>query len=73
MIKHEACQTLTVGQSEYCSITRCPDCRTYHLHIGPLSLRLREEVFENICAALSSIYREHYGHKERFDLSMRNH
>lgn len=73
MNQHDACQTLTVGQSEYCSITRCPDCRTYHLHIGPLSLRLREEVFENICGALSSIYRDHYGHKERMDLSMRSH
>lgn len=73
MSQHEACQTLTVGQSEYCSITRCPDCRTYHLHIGPLSLRLREEVFENICGALSSVYREHYGHKERMDISMRSH
>ena len=57
MSQHEACQTLTVGQSEYCSITKCPDCRTYHLHIGPLSLRLREEVFESICGALSSVYR----------------
>ena len=73
MSQHETCQTVTVGQSEYCSITRCPDCRAYHLHIGPLSLRLREEVFESICAALSSIYREHYGHKERMNISMQSH
>ena len=45
----------------------------YHLHIGPLSLRLREEVFENICGALSSIYREHYGHKEHAKMSVHSH
>ena len=73
MSQHTACQTLTVGQSEYCSITQCPDCRMYHLHIGPLSLRLREEVFENICGALSSIYREHYGHKEQVNISVHSH
>ena len=73
MSQHEACQTLTVGQSEYCSITKCPDCRTYHLHIGPLSLRLREEVFESIWGALSSVYREQYGHKEQMNMSMHSH
>lgn len=67
-----ACQTLPVGQSEYCSVTQCPDCRTHHLHIGPLSLRLREEVFENICAAFTCVYRERHGHKEQMSRSMRS-
>ena len=73
MSQHTTCQTVTVGQSEYCSITQCPDCRMYHLHIGPLSLRLREEVFENICGAFSSIYREHYGHKQPPNVNIHSH
>lgn len=73
MSQHTTCQTVTVGQSEYCSITQCPDCGMYHLHIGPLSLRLREEVFENICGTLSSIYREHYGHRQHPRVNMHSH
>ncbi len=73
MNQHDTCKTLTVVQSEYCSVTRCPDCGMYHLHVGPLSLRLREEVFTSICAALSSIHRGHYGHNEHLNMSVRSH
>ena len=73
MSQHSTCQTVTVGQSEYCSITQCPDCRMYHLHIGPLSLRLREEVFENICGTLSSIYRERCGRRQHHNLNIHTH
>ena len=73
MSKHTACPTVTVEESEYCSITRCPDCGMYHLHIGPLSLRLREEVFDNVCMTLSAVYREHCVQRERVNLRMHSH
>lgn len=73
MTQHTACHTLPVGQSEYCSITQCPDCRMFHLHLGPLSLRLREEVFENICATLSGVHRERHRRKEQVELRPHSH
>ena len=48
MSNHSHCETEIIAQSESCTITRCITCDTYHLHIGPMTLRLKEEVFNSI-------------------------
>ena len=48
MSSHTTCVTEIISQSDSCTITRCKSCKTYHLHIGPLSLRLKEDMFESL-------------------------
>ena len=53
--RHDYCETEVLAQTRYCVIGRCRGCRTYHLHLGAVSLRLREAVFSDLCAALSGV------------------
>lgn len=48
MSKHTVCETEIISESPSCTITRCKCCNTYHLHIGPMSLRLKEEMFNSL-------------------------
>ncbi len=48
MSEHKTCKTEIISESSACTITRCKSCNTYHLHIGPMSLRLKEEVFNDL-------------------------
>lgn len=73
MSHHNACETVVVGQSRYCSITQCPECRMFHVHIGPLSLRLKQEVFEDVCEMLVEAYMDQKDYKEHAKVSMLNH
>ncbi len=73
MKKEKSCQPVLVGQSRYCSVTGCPDCNMYHLHVGPFSLRLKYEVFDDICETLIEIYRSHHMHNSPGKLRMRSH
>lgn len=57
MKTHTPCDTVLVGKSEYCDVTHCKECKSYHLHIGFMSLHLNEEVFETICEVLIGIYK----------------
>lgn len=50
--KQTRCESELVVQGEYGSVTRCPHCNLYHLHIGPMSFRLEGEIFESVCAML---------------------
>ena len=56
MKNHTACETIILGQTQYCNISHCPECKMYHLHIGPVSLHLKETVFDSVCELLSDIY-----------------
>jgi hypothetical protein len=56
MKNHTACETVLLGQTRYCNISHCPECKMYHLHVGPVSLHLKEDVFDSICELLSDIY-----------------
>ena len=55
MKKDSRCEPEIVVETNYCTVLGCPHCHTYFLQIGPMSLRLKEEVFINICQALAGI------------------
>lgn len=73
MKNHTACKTLTLASSEFCTINQCPDCDMYHLHIGPVSIRLRSDVFDNICETLLNVYQHKYARGESNSQSLRSH
>lgn len=56
MNQKSPCSSEVVAQSAFSSITVCPHCNLYHLHIGPMSFRLEGEIFESFCAMIV----EHY-------------
>ena len=58
MKNHNICETIMIGQSKFCSVSQCPDCNVYHLHMGPISIRLRQDVFNGLCEMLMNIYME---------------
>lgn len=49
MSEAKKCRSELVAESKFSSITVCPDCNLYHLHIGPMSFRLEAEIFESFC------------------------
>lgn len=53
---HDSCDTVLLGHSKYCHIAHCSECEAYHLHIGPMTLHLKEDVFENICEVIVSVH-----------------
>lgn len=73
MKSHVACQTTVVARSEYCFVTQCPECDMFHIHIGPMSLRLKSEVFEGICETLFSIFQQGDNRLHQYDQSMHSH
>ena len=48
MKNHKTCRSELVAQSSFSSITVCPDCNIYHLHIGPMSFRMEADVFQSV-------------------------
>ncbi len=48
MKNHKTCRSELVAQSAFGSITVCPDCNLYHLHIGPMSFRMEADVFQSV-------------------------
>lgn len=73
MSQHNSCETILLGQSGVCSVTQCPECNLFHLHVGPMSLRLNAKVFESVCQTLTAIYLERGGHKKNFSNSLHSH
>ena len=56
MKNHTECETVLLGRSRYCNISHCPECGIYHLHIGMISLHLKESVFNSLCDLLVNIH-----------------
>jgi len=56
MHDEDLCETEILAKSRFCVIARCTGCHSYHLHLGAVSLRLREEVFRDICETLARVY-----------------
>ena len=54
MSVHDICETEIISESPSCTVTRCSNCKTYHLHIGPVSLRLKQDMFINISNTILS-------------------
>lgn len=42
------CNVEVLIQKTLCSVTVCRKCRVYVLHIGPMSFRLEEEIFDEL-------------------------
>lgn len=56
MHDEELCETEVLAKSRFCVIARCTGCRSFHVHLGAVSLRLREEIFCDICETLAKVY-----------------
>ncbi len=48
MKNHRTCRSEVVAQGTFGSVTVCPDCGVYHLHIGPMSFRMEADVFHGV-------------------------
>lgn len=49
MDNHRVCRTESVAEGKFCSVTICPDCQLYNLHVGPMSFRMAPEIFNGLC------------------------
>jgi len=52
----DACETEILAKSKFCMIAHCRACNSFHLHFGAISLRLREEIFRDICETMAGVY-----------------
>ena len=53
MKNHKVCRSELVAQSAFGSVTVCPDCNLYHLHIGPMSFRMEADIFQSIAQMMA--------------------
>lgn len=44
--------TALLAQSEVCSVERCRDCGTIHLHLGHATMRIPPDGFAALCETL---------------------
>lgn len=56
MKNHKTCRSELVAQSTFSSITVCPDCNLYHLHIGPMSFRMEADIFQSVAEMIAGCY-----------------
>jgi len=70
---HNRCENEMIAQSRCCCITRCVDCRTYQLHVGPVSLRLKAEAFEEFCETIAELYSRQATHPVSGKTGLRSH
>lgn len=56
MNKNVNCISEVVVQGKFSSVTLCPECNLYYIHIGPMSFRLEADVFENVCEMFAEFY-----------------
>ncbi len=55
-MSEQGCIMSSVDNCEYGSVIKCPDCSTFRLNIGPLSLKLHEEVLMELAAMMGRIH-----------------
>lgn len=55
MANRSPCQSETIAEANGCVIQKCSDCGVYHLHVGPVTLRLRPEIFDNLCTLMARL------------------
>lgn len=48
ILGHDMCEIEVLSESSACTITHCKSCHTYQLHIGSISIRLKEYSFKSI-------------------------
>ena len=70
---HAPCETVLLGQSQFCTVSHCADCKAYHLHIGPMTMHLKEKVFESVCEVLIDVYMRKNKHTHYIDQSIHQH
>lgn len=55
MDNQSACTSELIANNGFSSITVCPKCEVYHLHIGPMSFRLDAEMFESFSEMMTKL------------------
>lgn len=53
MSSKEPCQPLQLASNLCCEVVCCPQCHAVHLHIGPISLKLPLNAFQEVSSALA--------------------
>ena len=56
MAHESGCDTQVLAQSRSCTVQVCTDCGLYHVHMGPVSLRLTRPLFEGLCRTLAELH-----------------
>ena len=56
MKNHKVCRSELIAQCAFGSITVCPDCNLYHLHIGPMSFRMEADIFQSVAQMIAGCY-----------------
>jgi hypothetical protein len=71
--ENEPCETEVLARSQFCIISRCKGCKTFHLHLGAVSVRLREEMFGDLCGTLAGAFLEVSGKQAAASSPQHNH
>jgi hypothetical protein len=50
----EPCRPVHLAGENCCDVSYCPQCKTFHLRIGPLSVRLPRVVFDEVVTTLAT-------------------
>ncbi len=49
----KACSTRRLLSSPQMAVDHCPHCGTFHLHVGPVSMRLDRNTFDHLVDGLA--------------------
>lgn len=50
------CFVKTIAKGPFTSVTSCEGCNAFTLHIGPMSFRMEEEIYESLCQMILENY-----------------
>lgn len=71
--ENELCETEVLARSQFCVISRCRGCKTFHLHLGAVSVRLSEKMFGDLCGTLAGAFLEVSGGQAAASPRRQNH
>ena len=49
------CDNQLLARGQNCSVTYCEDCKVYHLHVGPVSMRLEAHMFADMSQTVEQV------------------
>ena len=52
----KTCIVKTIAEGPFTSVTSCEVCNAINLHIGPMSFRMEEEIYESLCQMILENY-----------------
>lgn len=50
------CFVKIIAKGPFTSVTSCEGCNSFTLHIGPMSFRMEEEIYESLCQMILENY-----------------